>query len=248
MIDLKAVIRECFEGYESYGYYRERNMQRPSTQERNMVVPISFTDTFELPTFMMSNFMPMDVLAKREDFAFVTTLKTYGKMSSYKSLDAIMRESLQKHFPTKRLVCITEDLHDPLKTYYATQGAIFDCAFNPIMMMMWQVKAEKQEDNTLIFEFIKPILRVAPHVFIQKADSVQRYIINKIIPTALEISYIHKPRCRINPASISEDYQQRCSVEIDRMPFFYKRVDIPSVSTTNEMLLNIAFNHVEEAV
>lgn len=250
MTDLKAILRECYNGYESHYSYGGRSMQHPCTLERDIIIPVSFNDTFELPTFLLSNFMPYSFLSHREDFAFVATLKSNIRMSRYKSLDAIIRDSLEISFASRKLQCIVENAHDSSQNYYATQGTIFDSAFNPVMMLLWQVKAERDEDNHLKFKFIKPILKVAPHVLIEKADSVQRYIVNKIIPAALEITWIHKPNGMLYNDFIETDCENHCSVkvEIDKMPFLFKNTDTPSVSTTNGMLLDIALSHVEEAV
>lgn len=250
MTDLKAILRECYSGNTNYYGYGGRSMQHPCTLEGNIIVPVSFNDTFELPIFLLNDFMPYQFMSRREDFAFAVTLKSNPKMSRYKSLDAVMRNTLSASFATKKLQCIVEDAHDSSQNYYATQGTIFDYAFNPIMMLLWQVKAEIGEDNNLKFKFIKPILKVAPHVLTEKADSVQRYIINKIIPAALEITWVHKPICLLHNDIVDTDCENHCSVkvEIDKMPFLFRETDTPSVSTTNEMLLDIALNHVEEAV
>ena len=250
MTDLKAILKDCYSGHEDRYSYMNRSMQHPCTLERDLVVPVSFSDTFELPTFLLDNFMPYQFMSRREDFAFAVTLKSNPRMSRYKSLDAVMRNTLSASFATRKLQCIVEDVHDSSQNYYATQGTIFDYAFNPIMMLLWQVKAEIDEDNNLKFRFLKPILKVAPHVLIQKADNVQRYIINKIIPAALEITWVHKPICLLYHEFVDTDCDNHCSVkvEIDKMPFLFKETDTPSVSTTNEMLLDIALNHVEEAV
>lgn len=250
MTDLKAILKDCYSGHEDRYGYMNRSMQHPCTLERDMVVPVSFSDTFELPTFLLDNFMPYSFVSPRKDFAFAATLKSNPKMSRYKSLDAIIRNTLSASFATRKLQCIVENTRDASQNYYATQGAIFDYAFNPVMMLLWQVKAKIDENNNLKFRFIKPILRIAPHVLIEKADSVQRYIINKIIPAALEITWLCKPICLLYSDFIESDCDDYCSVkvEIDRMPFLFMETDTPSVSTTNEMLLDIALNHVEEAV
>lgn len=223
-------------------------MRHPFERERSMVVPISPDKVFELPTFLLSELPSLRKLLQEEgSHALVARLCTEGRFSKYKSMDAIMRDSLQIGFTRKRLHCLVEGDH-PRETYYVTHGAIFDYQFNPVMMMLWKVQPIREESGDFKYILRKPILRVSPHVLMEKKDAVQRYICNKIIPTTLAINHISVPSDYID-LCLKEWYGwYHVTVEIEKIDFNVKDVDVPSVSTTNEMLLDIALNHVEEAI
>lgn len=216
-----------------------------------MIVPIN-EDTFEIPTFLLNKFINIvDKDYENNVDAIVVDLNYLNQKSGYKSIDSCIREVISTNFEKAHLIKIA-DVGDHFKSYYGTQGAIFNSDFFPLMMMSWIMKKVPKEDNSSSFEykFYKPILRVSPEVFINKDDSVQRYIINKIVSEVLSIDCIACPHIyssnRFNIDSICHSFKAK--VEIEHCPFVFKKTDTPSISTTDEELLNTVINNIDEVI
>lgn len=240
--------------YRNYaGHYNEWggfNLAAPN-KSLFMIVPIN-EDTFEIPTFLLNKFINIvDKDYENNVDAIIVDLNYLYQKSSYKSIDSCIREVISTNFERARLIKIA-DVGDHFKSYYGTQGAIFNSDFSPLMMMSWIMKKVPKEDDSSFFEykFYKPILRVSPEVFINKDDSVQRYIINKIVSEVLNIGCIACPHIyssdRFNINSMSHSFKAK--VEIEPCPFVFKKTDIPSISTTDEELLNTVINNIDEVI
>ena len=117
-------------------------------------------------------------------------------------------------------------------------------------MLSWELKKIYRDDeqDPFRYKFISPILRVAPEVFINKSNTVERFIINQILPTALSITYLSSPI--FHRSMIYESNSGNCKVKvlIEKIPFIIKETDVPSISTTNEELLGTALNYIDEIV
>lgn len=251
MRDLKTAISYCFEciAADSYSINRRISFTDKSSY---MLVPTK-GDNIEIPTMAIYSLPAVEekILKKESIDTLVINLNNNGGYSSYKSVSASIRDAftvLYKNAHLRKLVTVG----DPEKTYYGTYGAIFDENFKPIVMLSWELKKIYRDDdqNPFRYKFIRPILRVAPEVFINKSNSVERFIINKIIPTALSITYLNSPSCHrsVIYESNSTNYDTKVKVLIEKIPFIIKETDVPSISTTNEELLDIALNYIDEIV
>ena len=119
-------------------------------------------------------------------------------------------------------------------------------------MLSWELKKIYRDDeqDPFRYKFIRPILRVAPEVFINKSNTVERFIINQIIPTALSVIYLSSPifhRSMLYESN-SSNCDTKVKVLIEKIPFIIKETDVPSISTTNEELLGTALNYIDEIV
>lgn len=240
MVNLEGIIRNCFE-YPIGSYcYAAFDYTIPN-KLCNMVIPIT-GDCLEIPVFLLEEFLRTKVNKENPVDAFVVKLNTVHRVSDYKSIDAIMRNVLHSTYRSCRLVkIISTGTHG--KTYYGTLGAIFNENYQPIAMCSWQVM--KTSSGTL--KYLKPILRVNPCSFINKSDSVERYIVNKLVPTALRIPDVYAPYTRCSDRG-NNTTLFKIKVEIDQCPFTIERPDAPSISTTNRNLLDIALNNIDEVV
>lgn len=157
-----------------------------------------------------------------------------------------MRNILINIFNRARLVKIPLDTQGE-NYYYGTCGAIFNKNLMPVMIMSWRIEKVQQDnpDKSFVYKFTQPILRVSPSVFTVKADSLTRYIINQIIPNALRNRY-DAPHIYSNPLFPSTYESFNIKVDIDEFPFTLQKVNAPSVSTTNEELLNVALANIDE--
>lgn len=249
MRDLKTALSYCFECVAADAYSISRSISF-TDKSSYMLIPVT-GDNIEIPTMAMFSLPTLEnkILQKEPIDALVVNLNNNGGYSSFKSVSASIRDAfavLYKNAHLRKLVTVG----DPEKTYYGTYGAIFDENFKPIVMLSWELKKIYRDDeqDPFRYKFISPILRVAPEVFINKSNTVERFIINQILPTALSITYLSYPI--FHRSMIYESNSGNCKVKvlIEKIPFIIKETDVPSISTTNEELLGTALNYIDEIV
>lgn len=248
MRNLKSTLSWCFQCLDA-DYWGPTSTLRYTDKSSYMVIPIS-SENIEIPIMALYMSTIENQIKARGDLdAIVVNLDNIGGYTMYKSASAAIRDvfnTLYRNVHLRRIMSVG----DPEKTYYGTYGAIFDENFKPVVMLSWEMKKIFQDDeNTPIkFKFIRPILRVAPEVLINKSNVIERFIINQIIPTSLTLNYISSP----SPFGVTiyegNDRDEKIKVIIEDIPFVVREADIPSVSTTNEELLDIASNYIDEMV
>lgn len=249
MRDLKTAISYCFECVAADTYSISRSISF-TDKSSYMLIPVT-GDNIEIPTMTMFSLPTLEnkILQKEPIDALAVNLNNNGGYSTFKSVSASIRDAftvLYKNAHLRKLVTVG----DPEKTYYGTYGAIFDENFKPIVMLSWELKKIYKDDELrpYKYKFIRPILRVAPEVFVNKNNAVERYIINKIIPTVLSLNYISSPGFYGNRIYESNNSDSKVKVVVEECPFVIKEADVPSISTTNEKLLDIALNYIDEIV
>lgn len=249
MRDLKTAISYCFECVAADNYSISRSISF-TDKSSYMLIPVT-GDNIEIPTMAIYSLPTLEnkILQKEPIDALVVNLNNNGGYSSFKSVSASIRDAftvLYKNAHLRKLVTVG----DPEKTYYGTYGAIFDENFEPIVMLSWELKKIYRDDDqdSFRYKFIRPILRVAPEVFINKSNTVERFIINQIIPTALSVTYLSSPI--FHRSMVYESNSGNCKVKvlIEKIPFIIRETDVPSISTTNEELLGTALNYIDEIV
>ncbi len=249
MRDLRTALSYCFEFAAADTYSISRSISF-TDKSSYMLIPVT-GDNIEIPTMTMFSLPTLEnkILQKEPIDALAVNLNNNGGYSTFKSVSASIRDAftvLYKNAHLRKLVTVG----DPEKTYYGTYGAIFDENFKPIVMLSWELKKIYRDDeqDPFRYKFISPILRVAPEVFINKSNTVERFIINQIIPTALSITYLSSPI--FHRSMIYESNSGNCKVKvlIEKIPFIIKETDVPSISTTNEELLGTALNYIDEII
>lgn len=246
MTDLKHTIQRCFEGYLQDSIFPSRDNVIHNFQYMN--VPI-FKDVFELPVFMIGRMSNCNLpVTSDEADSFTACINYIGAESTYKTLSSKMRDILINAFNGARLVKIPLDPQGE-NYYYGTSGAIFDKNLIPVMMMSWRIEKVQQNnvDKSFVYKFTQPILRVSPSVFTAKANPLTRYIINQIIPNTL-ICRCDTPQIYNNSLFPSTFESFNVKVDIGDFPFSFRKVNTPSVSTTNEELLHVALEHIDEVI
>lgn len=211
-----------------------------------MEIPVS-ENQFELPLFAFSTFQ----WASDTVDAIVVSLNTKGRHSSYKSFERAMIDCLSEKYSSTRLAVQDVKQGNDVIRYYCTQGAIFDDEFNPIMMCSLLVGKEINEESgnpTGFYEYIRPVIRFSPNVFTMKGNPMERFMSGKLLSTFLADSLpipdtYDSPR--IHRSSI---LNREAKVIIDKIPFSVHSADVPSISTTNEDLLNIVASHIDELI
>lgn len=251
MRDLSTVIRRCFSYKNGDILYKERSDDKSSKgvflmipcHECSFEMPVLAIHVLDMASFHTEN--PVD--------AAVSNLRHLGFRSQYKTLHSAFHDALNTSCPEYSLVRLpmVKGLDKP---YYTMRGAVFNADFHPVMIMSWQMERfhtdipphDSYSKEGWYLRFVKPVLRIAPEVVLNKDDAVKRYIVNNIVPTALSLRHIVAPAIYAN-ADIRKTYSN-VEVVIGDIPFGLKEAEVPSVSTTNEALLNVALSHIDEVM
>ena len=245
MASLNSVISSIFNNDYCNSVIRRqyRSCNNPITFEKYMEIPIS-SDVFELPLFAFEDFKKMHQDKKIGD-VIVASLYSCGQTSNYKSLDSIMKDTLST--PFDKHLCRVQ-IPSSHNIYYATFGAVFDENFTPLMMLSWIIERRVHEEGFIKYRYKKPLLRLNPYPCLNKEDALQKFICGKWMTTALGAT-VYTPSTYSwrdfieQPDYLCFDYVK---VEIDECPFVIKGTDVPSISVTNEDLLQLAAEHIDE--
>lgn len=247
MASLDSVIYEIFEDSNINSqirrqYYSRNTSNTPITVKKYMEIPID-SDVFELPLFAFEDFKKMHQNKKIGD-VIVASLYSCGQTSNYKSLDSIMKDTLSTYFD--KHLCKVQIPNSP-NVYYTTFGAVFDKNFTPLMMLSWIMEKREGEGGVIKYHYKKPLLRLNPYPCLNKEDALQKFICGRWMTTALGTRvYIPSTYGCVNfiePGYFSFDHVK---IEIDECPFVIRGTDVPSISVTNEALLQLAADHIDE--
>ena len=250
MRDLKNAIFYCFEDSNQSNYSPNRGISFTS-KSSYMLIPVT-GDNIEIPTMAMYSLYKVadKIINKKTIDTIVINLENTGGFTTYKSVDACFRDAFRTQYQYARLRRLIT-VGNPEKTYYGTYGAIFDENFKPVVMLSWELKKIYRDNgqDPFKYKFIRPILRIAPEVFINKSNTVERFIINKLIPTTLSLTRIYSPifRSMIYETN-NDDCNLKAKVLVEDCPFVIKETDVPSISTTNEKLLGTVLNYIDELI
>lgn len=231
--------------------YWGRNTVIVDSPKVYMDIPIK-KSIFEIPTFALGTFFSTLENKRFDEEAIVAVLRTINKVPRYVTLNRYMRDILIDDYDSNRLVKleIKEGETEPL-VYYATHGMILDYQFTPVMMCSWLIERTIDYDGNFKYEFLKPIMRIDPACYLSRGNSMERFIVNKLPIVALD-STIYQPYRRNVPSCFVNrqysDVEADLRIEIDKCPFVLKQSDVPSISTTNEKLLQIAIDHIDEII
>lgn len=229
-------------------YYGERVTSPAITTKKYMEIPI-YMDVFELPLLAFSAFRNM-MKYHMECDSLVAQIYSCGRTSNYKSLEAVMKDSLSTNL-SKHLIKV--EVPNTHRVYYSTFGAVFDHNLKPIMMLSWIMERKISELGQTKFCYKRPLLRLSPTPCLCKEDTMQRFLANKLLTVVLGNTYMTP--YFYDCGSFLEQHNSysnrgtfKMKVEIDECPFILKDVETPSISTTNEQLLQLAVEHIEEAL
>lgn len=247
MRSLQDVLRNCFIDV-TWGYGYRHASESAQSGEKYMVIPLN-GDALEVPVFALHTLLSNSYANTKDVDALVVQIDYAGSVSTYKSLDARFRDTMAITYGSTRLLKLDNNGSD---IYYSTCGTVFNKDFEPIMMLTWEFTKDTsemgEEEMPYRWKFARPILRIAPEV-LKKSNPVERYIVNRILSTIVDVGCtIYPPYRTINGMFVSPDISFRAKVIIDENPFKLREVDKPSISTTNESLLAIAYEHIEELV
>lgn len=244
MASLTQTIQRCFDGYRSIYTSCCYDLYNNSNPVSFMTIPIK-EETLEVPVAALPLLNDKRGKLKTVD-EIAMCLAPSQRVLAYKSLDASVRNALStpvRDVPTVKLTNVPN-----VGPYYCSFGAIYNAELYPVMMCSWLVHIDKEAESPLntYVDLIRPIVRVDPQVFIDKTNVVNRYIVNKIIPSALSTSFTswHSLPYRVAEGSLS------CSikVEIEKCPFKIKKPLVPTINTTNVSLINAVLDNIDDVI
>ena len=247
MASLNSVIYSIFEDSNRNSqirrqYYNRTTSNTPITVKKYMEIPIG-SDVFELPLFAFEDFRKMHKNNKMGD-VIVASLYSCGQTSNYKSLDSIMKDTLSTFFD--KHLCKVQIPNSP-NVYYATFGAVFDENLTPLMMLSWIMERRINEEGVIKYRYKKPLLRLNPYPCLNKEDALEKFICGRWMTATLGAT-VYTPSTYglgnlIEPGCFSFEHVK---IEIDECPFVIRSTDVPSISVTNEDLLQLAADHIDE--
>ena len=259
---IQGSIDSMFELYHFSNRCRNNYGQVHNPNVRFLEIPIT-EDVFEIPLFAYNAFYKAATSSNADSIeAIVVKLDTRDYTSGYKSLDRALKDILLEKYDTSRLVKVSVKKGNDDVDYYGTVGAIFNSSFKPLMMCSFIMERYKpvSDDgdnvvNTTKYKLIRPVLRIDPEVYMSKADPMEKFIANKMIGLCIEnlkrtpsnyyLNGDHTASCCIVTC---EQSHLPVKVEIDSCPFSLLTADTPSISTTNQELIKVAIDHLDEIV
>lgn len=262
--DLSSTVRtmwstDCY--CNCYSSYRRSRQNTHNSTVRYMEIPI-VQDVFEVPLFAFNTFVyAVGQNIDSQAAAIVVSLDTMENTPSYVTVDRFMRDVLLERYSTSRLVLLEVKQGNDTLTYYGTQGAVFDRDFNPLMICsyqlerVWTVEANAGEPDKEVvrYKFLQPILRINPNTFLYKESSMERFLVNKLMTNCLEnkfnLPYAYNLASgRFISPSNYDDVLMPVKVEICDCPFQIHETETPSISTTNQQLIQTAIDYLDELI
>lgn len=238
-----------------FRHWRDENRPISNSSVRYIELPID-KEFFEMPVFAFNKFV--QAVGHNDDIsanALVAILNTADRNSGYKSIERCMKDILEESFTDSRLVKVEVKDGSNTMLYYGTHGAIFDRNFDPLMVASYKmekcfrtvVNAGEPDKVIPYYKFTEAILRVNPDVYIYKRDPMEKFIVNKMISGCLLLHTELPLHIRLVDRIFGDNYMP-FHIEIGNSPFIIHDTDTPSISTTNEQLIQTVIDHVEEVL
>lgn len=229
---LNNALERLFLGYSSRdGYY---NTDSSLTLHRYLEIPMH-KETIEIPVVALSAFLDDVSRGNKMPDAYVHKLPQNIREFRYKSLDANMRNALAGSLLCRIKVKISGEDH----YYYLDRGIIYNENFRIMMSCSWVANPEVKEGTT-VYRMQYPLIRVDTRCVTTPDDPMKRYIMNKIVPTAVQTN-MHLYREHNIIMNTQSMYPQ---IIIGEMPYKLKVPDMPSINTSNKELIEIVTNHL----
>lgn len=230
-VSLETAIDSLFTSLPEFLIYPNLNTPNfdvMTLHRKYMGIPISASQYFEMPVMAYRRF---SLLSQAPD-ALVIDLHSYGHTPFYKAFDRYIKEILRSDYYKTGLVKI----QIASNIYYATQGAIFDCNFKPIMMCSW-VSCGLHEGQLVP---VKPLIRLSPSFFLSPSNLLERFIAKKIPASVISLN---------NSGGIQAfNKYYKITLEIADSPFEIREAQNPSVLTKSKDLCNLAAEHLKETL
>lgn len=212
-----------------------------------MTIPLQ-SSSIEIPAFALNAFSSLVSSGLPDGMVVPLFSKSYS--TYYKSFAKIIEIVLTDYFPHTRLMRVEGRDADRRIVYYATQGALFDSSFHPLMMCTWQLRqkpAEVDNNTANLWWFTTPIMRLTPEFYLQRPDNVWRFVCKKVLPALLH-TRVEVPIRHYNNSHFGQEWGTYFTpkVEIAPCPFPVKAASMPSISTTNDSLCATVLQNIDD--
>jgi len=219
---------------------------------RFLEVPID-GDDIEVPLFVMGNaitalsdnrllILHPDLHGRKTD-TLVVSLYCNGYEVTNKTADPIFRTLFNEGFPLDRLVKVAIPGKDFL--YYGSSGILLDRDMKPLMICSWRLhRAWKPGNGDFTYQFVRPVMRIAPSVFLERKDIIQAYCGKGLVEASLEAEIV-MPHVR-SEAFVYSYRHIPIQIIIEDCPFAIRGVEEPTLHTTDESLRNVALQYIGE--
>lgn len=217
MAGLTDILRNIYRGRNGY---RSRSSlflieDNPVAQ---MEIPVNKEGIFECPTLV---FQKVASISKDAD-VIVAPFLYGGFPPGYSTFDTNIKYMLCSTWDHQLIPFSVDD-----KRYYIVNGGIFDSDLKAKALCSWEVDLRDNSSEVCSLIKMKPVLRISPECF-EKKDTMEKFIAGRLFSQATTA---------VIPLG-GDDY--RIKIIIDDIPFKVKKPDVPSVSTTNEELFELA--------
>ena len=232
-------------------WHRANPYYGPGTPINNTVkyMEIPISHTFEVPMFLLKGFS--DAVGRKLDIGkdcIAVRIMTKEHESRYSSLERIMQDILLEPYNGSWLVKVSVKAGNAIDKYYCTHGAIFNENFSPLMLCSWQLTRGWLTPNDPKYWFTKPVIWIHPSVYTNRATKMNKFIADKVVTHLLQTGITHPRLCDVGGSFMRTSSDCLPKVVIDEFPFVLRDAEVPSISTTNEQLLQLALDHVEEVI
>lgn len=257
-VTLNTTIVQMFAGLYSNCWFHSNDCDNSSKLTKKVFMEIPITgDRFEVPCFAIKEFISCYVNNTVPDY-IIAELSFNNYISSYKSVERALRDVLRGSFNVPKLVKIETKKGEQAINYYGTAGALFDKNLKPLFIASWVFKRIPViEDGIQKSKYMLdyPVLRVNPETFIAQSDPVEKFVSNKLLKVVIQekvkLFIPSNPNLQSLTATTNNNsYQVRVEIVDSKLnsTFSFKEVNVPSISTTNEYLTQIAMQHIEDTV
>lgn len=243
-MNLEKSIRLAYGGFIGYVPSRHRydNVQYLHCDTAYLEIPIT-SPVFEVPVFAIDKFDNALTNGYDNQEAIVIRLSMGDKESRYTTVGRAMQDLIRSEYNSYALIPISVKQGNNEVHYFVTQGAVFDESLKALAMFSWLIEWHKDDEESS-FKLVRPILRVSPDCYLEKANQMEKLIANKMINTVLSRTVDYPNTVQI----ANELCLQEVKVEICNSPFHIRKADVPSISTTTKKLLSTAAEYLDEII
>lgn len=225
--------------YKVYRYTSYTRSADAGSQEsivKNMEIPVD-TDVVEIPCFFLPRFKLYAHSDHQSADTIITQLSDCAHEPIYKTLNSELSYSIR----TKGITKFEVSQQNQTVKYLITFGAILEEDLNPIMMCSWVLKKWPDSESGNYYEYLYPLLRIAPKCLLYPNNLMERTI-GKKIPSLL-IGETIRPNSWI---TLIEADLGPLRLEVADSPFKMTAITPAFPDVSNEDLLRCAYKYSDD--
>lgn len=203
---------------------------------KNMEIPVD-TDVVEIPCFFLPRFKLYAHSDHQSANTIITQLDDCAQEPQYKTLAKALSDGIL----TKGFTKFEVSQQNQTVKYLITFGAVLEADLYPIMMCSWVLRRMQDTEGGDWYEFLYPLLRIAPKCLLYPNNPMERTIGKKIPP--LLIGETIKPNSWV--ALIEEDLGS-LRLEVADSPFKMTAITPAFPDVSNEDLLRCAYKYSDD--